>query len=536
MLHLVNDFVADLRIFQKMRSTAVQLPGQWDNIERLPAELFTAQQVRDFDAQAITAGTPGIVLMRRAARAVFTALLEHWPKASQVCVFCGSGNNAGDGYLVAQLAAERGLGVQVFELADSDRLQGDAAIARQSLVDSGTAPSAWQDADQPIKADIIVDALLGTGLKGELRPAYHAAITAINASGLPVIAVDIPSGIISDTGAKAGELAVVADVTVSFIGLKRGLLTGSAVDHVGRLSFANLDVDTADLHRSSRDAVWQLGQLASWFTHFPRRANSAYKNKSGHLLIIGGDYGMAGAPLLSAMAALRCGTGLVSVATRPEHISAVVSRAPDVMAVGIEKTAELEKLLARASAVVVGPGLGTGPWAQQLLQQLRELDMPVLIDADALNLISERDYFLPTGPRVLTPHSGEAARLLGADWDNNAVNNDRFACIETLRNRYGGSFVLKGAGSLVASEQSHMLCPYGNPAMATAGMGDILSGVIGALLAQGLAPNMAAELGVLLHAAAADQRVHLRGEHGLLASDMPQALQTLINSLLKHER
>lgn len=538
-----------------MQVNSQSMPAAWQQIEQLPERLYTADQVRAIDARAIAAGTPGIVLMSRAARAVLDTLLD-WSasntasQANSICVLCGTGNNAGDGYLVARFALERGMTVTLFEVADPTRLSGDALLARNSALDAGVKPLDFEQLESSdLSVDMIVDALLGTGINGLVRPNYAKAIAKINAAAVPVVAVDIPSGIVCDTGAVAGDEAVIADLTVSFIALKRGLFTGAAVDYVGKIVFASLDVDS----EIDKPAAHLL-KLSEQVKKIPRRGRNAYKNQSGHLLVIGGDYGMAGAPLLAATAALRCGTGLVTVATRPEHIGAIVSRQPDLMAIGIEKTSALAKLIDRASAIVIGPGLGMGAWSQQLLQQIKQLSIPVLLDADALNLISANRYFLPQGPAVLTPHSGEAARLLAGaanqtvDSNNQGIggeiNANRFASIEALVNQYDKTVVLKGAGSLIMSgdDQStdrqfidNAVCPYGNPAMATAGMGDILSGVIGAWLAQGLNTHDAAELGVVLHAAAADLAVQQTGQYGLAASDMPAALRDVINAVLSDD-
>lgn len=545
-----------------MQVNSQSMPAAWQQIEQLPERLYTADQVRAIDATAIAAGTPGIVLMSRAARAVLDALLD-WSasntacQANSICVLCGTGNNAGDGYLVARFALERGMTVTLFEIADPARLGGDALLARNSALDAGVKPQGFEQLESSdLCVDMIVDALLGTGINGLVRPNYAKAIAKINAAAAPVVAVDIPSGIVCDTGAVAGDEAVIADITVSFIVLKRGLFTGAAVDYVGKIVFASLDVISEADQPASR-----LLKLSEQAKKIPRRGRNAYKNQSGHLLIIGGDYGMAGAPLLAATAALRCGTGLVTVATRPEHIGAIVSRQPDLMAIGIEKTSALAKLINRASAIVIGPGLGVGSWSQQLLQQIKQLSIPVLLDADALNLISANRYFLPQGPAVLTPHSGEAARLLAgavnqavdskgqATTRNNQgiggeINANRFASIEALVNQYDKTLVLKGAGSLIMSGDDQLtgrqfagsaVCPYGNSAMATAGMGDILSGVIGAWLAHGLSTHDAAELGVILHAAAADLAVQQAGQYGLAASDMPAALRDVINAVLSDD-
>jgi NAD(P)H-hydrate epimerase len=519
----------------------MQTIKKWQSLSALPAQLYTADQLRAIDASVIAAGTPGTQLMLRAARAAFSCLQSNWPNVSTLWVFCGSGNNGGDGFLVAMLAAQRGMAVTVVELANPDRQSADAAAARAQLLSCGVEPIALADLDQlqwkqaSSKTACIVDALLGTGLSGEPRADYKNAIGLINQSTLPVLALDIPSGVCSDTGHVTNECAVCADHTVSFIGLKRGLFTADAVSFIGELIYSDLDSgsDIGASAEAQRPAA-QLLKLEMLKRQLPARLATAYKNQSGHVLVVGGDSGMAGAALLSASAALRCGAGLVSVATRRAHVAAFIARQPELMAHGIEQGSELKPLLERARVVVLGPGLGKSDWSEQMLRlcltYAEQKLLPVVIDADALNGIAAQPSLLPhTIQAVLTPHVGEARRLLGGP--DETTSNNRFALLDALRQRYQQVTVLKGAGTLVAGDTGVALNPYGGAALATAGTGDVLSGVIAALMAQGLGREQAAQAGVVAHAAAADLWRADHGANGMVASDLLQLLPALFNHL-----
>ncbi len=487
----------------------------------VPTALYSAAQVRQLDQLAIDAGTPGQQLMERAAQAALERLVVHWPQARRLHLLCGKGNNGGDGYLLAMLALRAGMEPVVFEVADhAGQMQGDAATARARAAEAGVAISLLDQASDESLYDceLLVDAMLGTGLGGPPRSEYAAAIARLNASGLPVLAIDVPSGLCSDSGERLGEQAVVAAATMTFIGVKAGLLTGAAADHVGVLWFDALGVDQnlfTDVTAFARRLDWP-----SLAARLPARAACAYKNHSGHLLVIGGDAGMGGAALLAAETALRAGAGLVSVLTRAEHVAPMLARRPELMVQTAERRDVVAAAIERASAVVVGPGLGTGPWSQQLLQALVELDKPLLLDADALNLVAERPALRPRQISVVTPHLGEARRLLGG-----TVPASRWDCAQALLAEGVQAAVLKGAGSIVATRGSLAVCPYGNSGMATAGMGDVLSGVIGSLLAQGYPPGEAAELGVCWHAISGDLLASRDGQLGMLAGDMPGALR-----------
>ncbi|MEH6584268.1 MAG: NAD(P)H-hydrate dehydratase, partial [Halioglobus sp.] len=371
---------------------------------------------------------------------------------------------------------------------------------------------------------VIVDAMLGTGLGGDVRGAYVEAIEEINNSGAAVLAVDIPSGLCSDTGRMLGS-AVVADATVTFIGLKRGMFTLDAQDCCGAIQFTDLGVPAAAYEQVPADCGrLELDSLLARRT--PRPA-TAHKGRYGTVLVVGGDYGMAGAAAMAAEAALRCGAGLVRVATRPEHVTALIARTPEAMTHGVLSGQELAPLLAGVDVLVVGPGLGQSTWSEQLLRVAAESGLPMVLDADGLNLLT-RGEIVANRCRdnwVLTPHPGEAARLL--ETDTATVQADRFAAARALQQRYGGVAVLKGNGTLVAAEGALLLSDYGNPGMASGGMGDVLSGVIGSLLAQQPEALEAVALGVCLHGAAADTAAE-EGQCGLLATDLMQPLRALL--------
>ncbi len=493
-----------------------------------PARLHCTTQVREFDRIAIEErGIPGLTLMRRAGAACFDVLRQRWPTEERVTVFCGAGNNAGDGFIIAALAEQAGLQVQIVLLGDVEKLRGDARRAYDFAMQHDVLMRPF-NVRQTIEPGVLVDALLGTGLNKEVREPYAAAIAQINNSGLPVLAVDVPSGVSADTGAVLGS-AVQADCTVTFIAMKQGLLTGRAPALTGTLHFADLDVP-ADVIEALQPTAYCLA-LQELLANLPPRARDDHKGRFGHVLVVGGDLGMAGAALMAGAAAQRCGAGLVSVATRPENVGAFVTRCPELMTHGVSSIHDLQPLLQRASVVAIGPGLGRSPWSEQLLQQVLATDLPLVVDADALNMLSElaTKQSVQRQNWVLTPHPGEASRLLGRS--TTEVQSDRFGSVRALQQRYGGTALLKGAGTLICDADDAVgVCAYGNPGMASGGMGDVLTGVIAALLAQHLSPGAAARLGACLHAHSADLAVAEQGQVGLAATDLLPRLRAAINN------
>ncbi len=484
---------------------------------RPPEALYTAEQVRELDRRAIEdEGIDGYDLMQRAGAAAYRLLRMRWPAARHLVVLSGGGNNGGDGLVVARLARGAGLQVTLGLNRDPDRLGGAAARAWADwqAVD-GHAHAC--DALEPEAGDVVIDALLGTGLDRPVAGAAAQAIGAVRAAQCPVLALDIPSGIDADTGAVWGE-AVRADATVTFIGAKRGLYTGPAVDHTGPVFVDSLGVPER-VHAGLAPGVVPID--ADWpGAGCPVRRPGAHKGDAGHVLVVGGDHGLAGAARMAGEAALRSGAGLVSVATRSAHAPAMASARPELMVKPIDDpTRELAPLLEQADTVALGPGLGQGAWGAAALDALADCPGQArVVDADALNLAAHREPG-ELAWSILTPHPGEAARLLGRTTAE--VQGDRFGAAQALSDRFDAVVVLKGAGTLVARPRERIrLLPGARPAMASGGMGDVLTGIAAGLWAQGMAVGPAADTAVALHAAAADRARGDWGPYGLVASDL----------------
>ena len=489
----------------------------------MSSRLYTTSQVRSFDRSAIeTLEIPGYELMQRAAAAAWRVLRAKWPQARRIAVFCGSGNNGGDGYLLACLVRESGLEAFVVELAPPARA-GDAERACAQWHAAG-GQTVRADAQLPL-VDVHVDALFGTGLTRAIDGDARILIERLNASARPLLALDVPSGIDANTGSVLG-IAARAAATISFVAHKRGLFTGAALDHCGELFLDTLGLPDSLFKTTLADTrLMVMRRMMRWLGARQRDAN---KGNFGHVLAIGSDAGMGGAIRLSSEAALRVGAGLVSVATRPENVAAMNAARPELMARGVVDSAQLQSMLQRADVIAIGPGLGNSEWSKTLWQAALDAGKPTLLDADGLNLLVDNPRRLPQ-PVVITPHPGEAARLL--ECDIATIQRDRFAAAIELARRYRAVAVLKGAGSLVAHpEGGVVVCPWGNPGMASGGMGDVLTGVIAGLLAQGINHWRAARLGVGLHAQAGDVAAADGGQAGLLASDLFMPLRHLRNA------
>lgn len=487
----------------------------------LPNNLYKVAQIRELERLTVdVAGITEQQLMERAGAAALRVLREHWPQAKTVAVLCGTGNNGGDGYVVAHLAHQQGLQVTIWHMGELQQLNGIALQAAQACQALGIPIQPFND-ERTLDADVIVDALLGIGTHDTLNEQWQQAVCAINASKAGVLAIDLPSGLDANTGKILG-CAVQATATITFLGLKSGLFTGAAPAYCGAIHYDSLGIPDALLlkisHAAERMNITDLQHFLA------PRSRDAHKGDFGHILLVGGDYGMPGAVRLAAEAALRVGAGLVSVATRPEHI-AIINTRPEVMCHGIVQATELEPLLQKATVVIIGPGLGRHTWGQSLLEKVLTTTLPLLVDADALSLLASKN--ISRHNWILTPHPGEAARLLSST--PNAIQADRFTAAQNLQTQYGGVTVLKGAGTVVVGHMTVPgVCNAGNPGMATAGMGDVLSGIIGGLLAQHIPPEMAARLGVCMHATAAD-RAAVDGERGMLALDLMPHLRQLTN-------
>ena len=486
-------------------------------MNKLPIKLYSAETVALLDRVAINdCGIPGYTLMRRAGRAVLDTLLQHYAGANKILVLCGAGNNAGDGYVVARLAQAQGFDVRVISMIDPDKLHGDAAQAWRH----------WQECGETIPfqneftadADVIIDALLGTGLTRQVEGDWKELIKTVNQSGIPVISVDIPSGLNADTGVIFGA-AINANQTVTFIALKKGMFTGSGKACCGEISF-----DDLGLPEEIYEAVEPDAELLchSWQWSLPPRRHDNHKGQHGHVLIIGGNYGMPGSVILAARAALRSGAGLVSVVTRTDHINAVVTACPECMVHGSANGEIDPGLIDKADYIAIGCGMGQDAWAQRLLYLALDSTIPMVVDADALNLMAAQDHLSLTEECIITPHPGEASRCLNLR--KREIQHDRFQAAQILRQKCNAHVVLKGSGTIVQHNGGRpQVCAFGNPAMATAGMGDVLTGMIASMAAQQIVIagdiSKAVIAAVCLHARAGDLAAS-GDDRGLMATDV----------------
>ena len=488
--------------------------------------LFLGSNVKKIDRTIIEQQSiAGIVLMKRAGRAAFKYLLKQWPHTRRLVIVAGSGNNAGDAFIVAALAAQRGLSVAVLVLKPLGDFESEAKVAAQfmqqeaansiEIVESLVALEKFLTTDKPVST-VIVDGLLGLGIKGALKPKYADVIHWVNSASYPVLALDVPSGLHPDTG-YVSDCAIKADYTISFIALKQGLFTANAAQYCGTVIPDNLQINTDFLTHFEADAFLLDDKHCSY--RFPKRRNDMHKHDFAHVLVVGGDYAYGGAALLAAQASLRVGGNLCSLATRQEHVSAALARIPEVMSFGVSSGQELEPWLVKPDIFVLGPGLGQSPWSEQLLMQVINQEKTTVFDADALNLIAT-GRFSPSrkAQAVFTPHPGEAARLLNTTSAD--IQADRFGAIRQLQKNFGGVFILKGPGTLIFDGRTMFVANVGNAYLATPGSGDVLSGIVGALLAHGLAPLEASALAVCLHGKAADLALERNGGLQLIASDI----------------
>ncbi len=473
-------------------------------------------------------------LMRRAGTALFEEVVQRYPAAARVLICCGSGNNAGDGYVLATLAQAAGWQVRVLQ-ADARELTGDAgqmqaeARAAGVPIEGFTAQDAAQQAPLAIEpGTLLVDAVLGTGVTSPPRPTAAGLIERMNLTAAPRIAIDLPSGLNpAATGGFEAAPVLRADLTVSFIARKLVAYSGAGVACTGELVEKDLGVPQSLLAQLDAQTRPVLG-LRFDPQSLPQRSRAGYQHRHGRVLVVGGDYGMPGAALLSAEAALRVGAGLVSVVTRGAHAAAIVARRPELMVIDADRGQQVDAGLAAADLIILGPGLGRGGWGRDLFARTVAAQRPTVIDADGLWWLADGVAPAPDDC-IVTPHTAEAALRLG--WQAAAVERDRLACVRALHERDGSVALLKGPGTLIAgpAAQPVRLCEHGNSSMGTAGMGDVLAGIIGGLRAQGLSSLDAACVGASLHGATADRLVAERGPRGLLAGDVIDNLARVMN-------
>ena len=574
---VTNPFVNKARpmIAKKAGAIVSEVPSMgsdWRYSPTLPELLYTAEQCRAIDAGIINSGTPGLVLMKRAARAAFQKIQRIYcsrdTEKRSIFVFCGKGNNAGDGYLLAQLATDAGYTVLTIELAEAATLTADARSAREHLVQAGGQVVGWRsfDIEQISQACIIVDAILGTGIVGVPRADYAQAILAINQQASMtqscVVSLDIPSGLCSDTGASSGNeygsTTIVADHTICFVALKQGLILGDARAYVGEITFDSLIGDCdAPIPTPSHLARCRVEKLAAGW---PRSVALANKYTNDAVTVIGGDFGMGGAPLMSASAALRLGAGLVKLITRPENSAAAVTYQPELLVQGVDENLQsLETIIPRQTGIVcIGPGLGQARWARQLLEQVLEYaaenEILLVVDADALNLIASnsdiRQRFVNTGNTIITPHMGEARRLLqSVDASTPEGANallSRSSSLEMARqlsSALNTRVVLKGPATVCVTSPQRAeyesagapvldrCCLYGNSGLATAGTGDVLVGMLAAALLRYDDIDLAIEMAVTLQTVAADYHCRVSGRVGFTAISTVDAAVDLLCEL-----
>jgi NAD(P)H-hydrate epimerase len=506
--------------------------------------------MRELDRLAIeTYGIPGVVLMENAGAQVARILWQEYPdlQAYRVAVLCGHGNNGGDGFVIARYLHNMGVAVSVFLMGEPSNIRGDAGAHLNMLQRVGVTPEPVRtsEAAQAVGArladyDILLDALLGTGLRAEVSGAFQLIIAAMNAAGRPILAVDIPSGLSADTGVLLGQ-PVRASLTVTMALPKRGLLLYPAAEYVGRLVVVDIGFPAAVReHAAVGCHVLEARAIAS---QLQDRAADTHKGTYGHVLIVAGGLGKTGAGALASMAALRTGAGLVSFALPHSLNAAMEAKLTEVMTIplpesepgllGEEASKRIVEWLAGKSALILGPGLGTHPQTVCCVHEvLRQVRLPTVVDADGLNALASDPESTSNiqAPLVLTPHPGELARLRRTTIAE--VQANRLAAAQEAARTYKAVVVLKGAHTVIAEPEGTLyINPTGNPGMATAGSGDVLSGMIGTLLGQGYAPSVAAQVAVYIHGLAGDMAAAVLGERSLIAGDLVETLPHAFHQL-----
>jgi NAD(P)H-hydrate epimerase len=484
-------------------------------------------------------GIESYELMQSAGNSLWEFIQQFYPQASNFLVITGPGNNAGDGFEIARLLKLAGHQVRLRFVSKSQNsddyvnaIAGDAKIALTKLQQAKISIEAFQ-AEHGISCDLVIDGILGSGIKPPARAEFVAAIAAINAANQAVLSIDIPSGLDADCGSEVG-VAIRAQATLSFVGLKPGLVTAEGKQCCGKLYLDELavEIDSSNL-KQQRQLVSLKSEIAKCDQAVLTRKVNSHKGSHGRTLVIGGNHGMGGAALLAATSAYRCGSGAVMMITRSENIPASLEQHPEIMAIGSDDIADIEsieialKSFESASSIVIGPGLGNDQWAKFWLQEALSRDLPTVVDADGLRLAKQLGFSLSGS--IITPHPGEAKALL--DDDSEDLQRDRYDTAIKLQGVTDAYVVLKGAGTLIIDPELNIkVCRYGNAGMATAGMGDVLAGIIGSLLSQGFSKQQAAIIGTLMHSLSGDRAAD-QTPIGLMASDLFGYIRTIRNEL-----
>ncbi len=483
-------------------------------------KLYLAKEIRKLDKLAMDQERiSSLALINRAAKSALDLLLDRWPTTRNVAVICGSGNNGSDGLVLAALLADRGVNAAIC-LVDTTFQQG--SDFEKALIMCKDREVGFSNIEVALEeADLVVDAILGTGLSRPVEGRLAEIIEKVNEKDAPVLSIDIPSGLCSDTGARRGS-CISATLTITYIGAKLGLYTGDGPSLAGEIVFDSLAVPQSIYSKVGFAA--RVLEIESMISRLPIRGPTSHKGSHGHVLVVGGDEGMGGAAMMAAEAALYSGAGLVSLATHPTNVSAVLSRRPEIMVKGVMRPAEFAELIERATVIVLGPGLGTDSWGEQIFKETVVVEKPLILDADGLNCLAASPCKRKNW--ILTPHPGEARKLLSKD-----VQFDRLSAVRKISAAFSSTTILKGAGTLISDEKGIIgLCPFGNPGMAVGGMGDVLAGVIGALVAQGITISESAQLGAVIHSCAADELLKKQGIRGMLATDLLPEIRRLLNS------
>lgn len=483
--------------------------------------VLTAATIKALEEHTLAQAADQDILVKQAGIMLAQQLQVLWPQAQRVAIFCGSGNNGADGYSLALVLNRLGFDVALVALGQERKGTQSMHRMRAACVAENVSFSSIESALK--QADVVVDAMLGNGARaGLLSEEYVSAIQRINTASLPVLAVDLPTGVHGETGV-VYEPAVKASCTVALIGYRVAHCTGIAEYYCGQVVLADLGVDIA---QAPRQALRVMAQQDSFLSERPVHS---HKGSQGHLLVVGGDNGMGGAALLAASAALHAGAGKITVLTRAEHISGFLARQPELMVVAVNQGDDISSWLSQADAVVLGPGLGRKGWGQYLFERTIAVDKPLLCDADGIYWYRQHACLPRRASTIFTPHPGEAASLLSRD--SKWVQQHRLSAAEKLMNQLGATVVLKGNGTLISRTQAEpLVLNCGNPGMAVAGMGDVLSGIVGALLCQGVATEEAAFWGAWWHGYTADYLALQRGQVGLLPTDV---ISTLGESLFR---
>ena len=532
-------------------------------------KVVTAEQIRELDRRATQEfGIPGVALMENAGRAVVEVMQREYGdlRGKRVVILCGTGNNGGDGFVIARHLRGAGAWAMVYLVGSPDTIKGDAKINYNALVKLGYSISDWELFPPNLGIDIFVDALLGTGLKDAPRAPYAQVIQSVNGYGLPVVAVDIPSGVDSNTGATPGQ-AIYATHTVTFAYPKLGMYFSPGADCLGKLHIAQIGFEGMRLAIETPYAAWTAEESVRFRAEFSflKRQGEANKGDFGHVAVVAGSRNMAGAPSLVAHGAQRAGAGLVTVLTADSAQPILAAKLNEQMTLplpeidGAISEAAFEKIAQfaeKATVLCVGPGMGQHPRTVALIHRIiAEIKKPLVLDADGLNALAQNPDIIektletrddPRCPLILTPHPGEAGRLLGTSAAE--VQSNRLESLRELARKYRAIVVLKGRYTLTGDASGKVaINTSGNPGMATGGSGDTLTGILGGLLSQAFAPDKKSDsaketpptfsplavtaLAVLLHGMAGDIAAEQRGQVGLIAGDIIEALPLAIRRL-----